>query len=419
MVPIWALVQRQGFIRSVGGLTLATFLAQAVGIVSMIIVARLVEQSEIGVFSVFTAYVSMIVPISSLSYQQSIPNAREGGEYHSLLQGILGLSIMTAVLSWWILWVAGYPYPGLLGACIFGESLTQTAGLVNVRNQTFKPMMWARILPSLLLLVMVLLFLSLRDTMGAKELILARLTASGLVGMLYGWYTLHSPLRSSSFRWCSIFGVLVRHRKFVLYVSPSQLFHMMAFNLPTLLIQRFIGSVEAAQYSQTIRFCFAPTTMVSQSISQVYHSKLAYMVRTRSAEAYSQFRLIGRLLLVAGTVLGIVVALVFPPVLVFLLGPNWEMAGQMVRIMAPLYGVMLAISPLEVSFLVSEKQQYALVNHFVSLLISIVAFGAAILTDNLLLGIALFTALSIVRYAFIYLKIRVLTNTQFRMSQYD
>lgn len=415
---LFGVIRRQGFVRNAASLTMASVVAQGTGLVTMAVMTRLYPQENIGIFSAFLSYVSILGVIALLSYQFSIPNINDN-DLRALLWTLLGLAGFSALLIWLVFWLLGYPFAFALSLRVGAGSLILIAEQVNIRQQRFRPIMWARVAPFILFFALVLMLIV--DSANARSLVLAQTIAFGVVALIYASLTLAPRFLGAPsgprVGWRQIIQILHANQKFTLYVAPSQLFNMAAYNLPTILIERFLGAALAAQYAITLRFCFGPVNMIGTAIGETYQGKLAAMVRSGTAGGYKQYQHLVKALTAVGIGIGAVIFLLFPIIFRLVFGPGWELAGKMAQITAPLWSIMLIVSPLGVSFMVFKQQEYLFNNQLAYLMISIISFGYAVVKTDILIGMSLFTGLSLVRYGFIFMKIHRLSQQNLEGTQ--
>ena len=179
-----------------------------------------------------------------------------------------------------------------------------------------------------------------------------------------------------------------------------------AYNLPTILIEKFMGGALAAQYGIVLRFCCAPLNLLGGSISTVFHGKIAKARRAKvRGSMLEEIRRLRIMLVVFGLVACVGIAIGFPIFSNYILKGDWSDARQFTYLLLPLFFVMVAVAPLTSAFIVFDEKKYLFLNQLSYLIISLASFGLGLAINNLLVGIGVFSALSIIRYLFINVRL--------------
>lgn len=153
--------------------------------------------------------------------------------------------------------------------------------------------------------------------------------------------------------------------------------------------------------------------MLGQSISQVFHGRIASIMRTSKVGAWLFFSKVNALLWVLGFVSTIAIYFGIPKVIEVFFGENWEAAQLIVQIMAPLFGIMVIVTSLSSVHYVFGAQRALYFNQLLYFVISMFSFGLAVSAEDLILGIWVFTALSFLRYVGIYVFVYRITKRNF------
>lgn len=404
-------VLRPGFARQAGGLAFFNVLAEGAGVAALLVLDRFYSQADIGALAVFLTYALLLAAFSLLSYPQVLPNL-SAAALKSLTLSLLGLAALSAGAAFLGAALLDYPHAIALGLSTLFSALIQLSDHVNLQAQRVRRVAWARASTRLLFLAG-LAGLALNGA-PAPTLVWAHAASVALVAAAYVVPSLRDVLgtgRRPAF--AEALRGLLEHRRFPLLVAPSQVFNLLAYQLPVLLIDGHFGAAAAAQYTVTLRVCASPLGVVANAVAQAYHARLAHALRT-GQDFYPRFRRLSAWLMVAGAAAGAAVFFLFPPALLAVLGPEWALAADLLRLMAPLYAVMLVVSSLGQTFVVLGDELFLFVNQFVYALISLACFAVGIRLDSLRTGVVLFTALSVLRYAAIFARIRFLTRRRFQ-----
>jgi len=381
------------FLRRVSGLGVATAGAQFAAAVNLVIVARLLPQSDVGHYTVFISYAMILLPISLLSYEVLLPNLEER-ELSLLLKGIIPVACCVALMVWGGFSLAGYRFSETLSGLLLSMALLRLVEFAGIRAQRVSLIALARVAPHTMLLG-ALGFLWAFRTPTLESVIGIHTVAFALPALLLGAKVLVPRLVERT-PWRSTVGLLMSRWRNPLIFAPSEIASTAAWNLPVVLIERGFGPAMAAQFGVMLRYVMAPVGLINSVIGNVYHADLARSVRERTGGAYERFRFMHKRMLLIGVMAGVATAAVLPPVLRLLLGPGWELAETLTVIMAPLVAVAVWSSPFGVAFYVFERPLELLMLNLSYVAIAVAVFGT--MTGDLQVATALFALLAGVRF---------------------
>lgn len=392
-----------------GGLALASAASQGLGMVAFLIMAWDYTQADIGSYSVFVSWSSMIIVANLLSYQWSVPNIADGAPYRDLNLLLLVLSVASSVLIDLGFTLAGYPFAHSLAALTLFRSLTLIAEQINVRQQRYRAMILSKLAPYVIFLALVWGLPRAGFTPGVDLIIHAHNIGFCLTGLLYGAVTIPFALRTEPDApppsWQALLDIARNESRFSIWVTPAQIFNRMAYELPTILIEAWFSPALAGQFSIAQRVAGVPARTVGGALAQVYHGRLARIVRDKQPGGMATYLKVRNLLAISGVAVFLGALLVAPPLMPLILDKTWTLVPDIIRLTAPLYGVIFFVSPLTSAFFVFEDQRFLFGHQLSYLVVALIAFGIGILMDDLLLGVGLFSLLAIARYVVIYLRV--------------
>ncbi len=382
-----------GFVRRVGTLGMATAVGQVTVALNLVIVTRLLSQTDVGHYSVFISYAMMLVPVSLLSYELLLPNVAEE-EVPALLHGILPLAAVVAGLASLGFSAFHYSHPWSLGALLISMSVNRLVEFAGIRAQRIRIIGLARTLPHLGFML-ALAVLALTRLPALETVLWLQVAAFAAPAGWLAWLALAKNLALSP-DWPRTWALLRNRWRNPLIFAPSEIASTAAWNLPVVLVARNFGDAMAAQYGVMLRYAMAPVGLMNSVVGNVYHADLARGMRERDPALHQRFRLINKHMFLLGLAAGAATGLLLPPVLRFLLGPGWETAENLVLLMAPLVSIAVWISPFGVSFYVFERSWELLLLNLAYVAISITAFS--LITSDLRLAVGLFVVLASVRF---------------------
>jgi O-antigen/teichoic acid export membrane protein len=392
---------RSRFTKRVGSLSLATLVGQAIGLLSLAIIARTFAQEDVGAYGVFLSYGAIATALALLCYEISLPNLPEE-DVPAFLAGLMALATLAGGLVLIGFSIAGYEYAWPLALFIAAGGIGKLSEMANIRSQRFKLIAVFRLAnPLLLLFILGMVFvLGLRNP---ALIIWGNALAVTVTAVVYGTISLRPHLKA--FAPSRLLALMLDKKMNALLLAPSEIANNAAYNLPVILIDSYFSAALAAQYSMMLKFCFGPAGLIGSVVGQVYHGHLADSIRHGDTGIYERYRQMRNYLLLAGGGIAVGIITMFPWLMRLILGEGWDEAGAFAQILAPIVGAMVVSAPLSMVFYVTERQGFLFAVQFGYLAISLVAFGVAIGVSNLWFGIALFSALSMVRYWIILSKI--------------
>jgi len=152
---------------------------------------------------------------------------------------------------------------------------------------------------------------------------------------------------------------LVRHRDFWRYSLPSSLLNAVVSQLPLFMIGMHHGVWAAGLFALTQRVLSAPISLIASSVLEVF--KRQSVVEFQSAgNCRASYRATFRTLLLLALGPSLILFLFSPQLFSWIFGAEWRPAGELARILAPLYFLNFLASPLSYVFSVVGRQKMEL-----------------------------------------------------------
>jgi O-antigen/teichoic acid export membrane protein len=223
--------------------------------------------------------------------------------------------------------------------------------------------------------------------LGANALLAGQIIglAAGLVAATY----LLSPPRPrlTALPIESQWNYLRKHKAFWRFALPANLLNVLCAQLPLLFISARHGVLAAGLFALTLRVLAAPVSLLAASVLEVFkrHSVLEFQTVGNCKECYlSTFRI----LLLLGIGPALIMFFFAPALFAFVFGESWRAAGDIARILAPLYFLNFIASPLSYVFYVTGKQKADLVWQIARSILIMGAFSAPLTLQGNLLAYA-------------------------------
>ncbi len=170
---------------------------------------------------------------------------------------------------------------------------------------------------------------------------------------------------------------------------PASFIDMTAFHMPIILIGSLFNQSMAGQYSFAYRGISVPSATIGQAVSQVFFKKFTDQFQFRGEHRKT---LVGTWAVLAA--IGIVpftVLFLFGRTLVpLILGADWEMAGEIVRIISPMAFIMFVSAPTSAALLTLKGQRLTLIFSTAQLSYKSFALYHGFIQNDLLMGITVF-----------------------------
>ncbi|MDO9418347.1 lipopolysaccharide biosynthesis protein [Pararhizobium sp.] len=398
--------RKSTLLRRMGALTTGTVIAQAIQLLNLVVLAKFYPLSDVGIYSVFFAVVGTLTPVAMLGYEMLIP-AVPDAEVRPYLKSVVLLPIPMALLIAVTALLLGYDHWAAIAPWIAGAAIQRLGEMYNVRRNRFGRVAAARLLPALLMSgVLASLIVSRRGDINAMIAWQAGLVF--LLGISYTSFSL--PLRelTASDRWRDMVKTLRNAANAPLFLMPSNVLNLIAYNVPVVVIGKWFSPDLAAQYAYVLRFGFGPVSLIGGTLYQVFYGLLTEAVRDQNEVLFQQFARARRVIFFAALAATLGIAFTYPIGFQLLLGPQWIIAGWISVIFAPFFGAMIYLTPLSVSLNTFNRQYYDLKTQIHYLAISIFSFGTAIAVHNSWIGFMLFSWLGCLRYAILLRYINVI-----------
>lgn len=193
-------------------------------------------------------------------------------------------------------------------------------------------------------------------------------------------------------------------------VGSAEVLAMASSNLPIMLINFWFSALTAGYFSVVSRFCLAPVVIIGNAVRNTIFSKWSIDFRNNTFN-YQEYTKVRLLLLVLGVVCTLGVFIFYPIVMRLGFSEDWINSIETSRYMLPYLFPALAISPLTVIELIFGSHRYFLRIQLEQLAIVLVAFVVVpYFYKDYATSVILFSALTFIRYGFIYFKMNQRAN---------
>ena len=396
--------------------------AQVLSFITAPIMARLFLPEHFGVTQIFSSIASVLVVITCLRYELSIPlgkNEKEASAsftlslFFTLIFTLVVLALVPflkgKIAQWFkapelkvFLWLL--PISVFTGG--FGYSLRYWAAYKG----SFGAMAWSnfsRPLSGKLITIPWALIIGASVT-GLFVGSFSGIAVSLLLLLMFLGRRLVSDIKNANLNFEMLWTVAKRHKKFPIFTTWSGLLNTLSFQLPSLILGLYFSTTVVGYYSYGYRLVSLPMSMLGSSVSQVFFPTAAEEYNetgTLSNIVSSTFRRLVQIGVFPMVALGFLGA----PLLGFVLGEKWIEAGVYTQILSVYLLLRFVSSPLSTTFSILQRQGTSLAwstGHLLGRMLGII-LGAQI--GGARMSLVFYTFFSTIGY--IYMLVWVFRNT--------
>lgn len=399
---------RSEFGRNVLALMSGTIIAKAISIGVIPILTRIYAPSDFGLFAFYSSAVAVLAVFSTGRYELAVVQARNSRDadrlvvcavglaaiFSLLLLGVIALS--SARLVAWIGQPGIAPWLYLLPLSVFLTAAYQGLSYWLNRNKQYRRMGQNRVLQAGITAGANLGFGAMR--FGAAGLILGQVLGLAITTLLLALRFF--PLMPRTKKTHAL-ALLRRYRAYPKYDLPASSMNVMAQQAPNLLLTPLFGSLSAGHYFLIQRLFMLPVTLLSSSMGSVFRQSATEQYRKTGSFRpifWSVFRRLSAIVILPTLVFMFVAEDLFG----FVFGPEWAVAGEYARILAPMFMLKFIVSPLTYTLYIRDKLYINTAGQFMYLVFMLVAVFVGHWSGDFLLTIYLISALSSLIYAFYF-----------------
>jgi lipopolysaccharide exporter len=394
------------FIRNSAVMMTGTGIAQIIPVMLIPVLTRLYTPGEIGILAAFVSLFTIFSVIAGGRYEFGIimPESDRSGSNLLYLSGTLSVlsGLLLAVL---VLFFGDQvaravnapllePWLWLLPVTVTAQGLFMAFSFALNRNKQYRSIAAGKV--SQTGTTAVLQTLGGISGWGVGGLIVGK--AAGVI-VSAGWLITSLLRRAPRFleqvKPAELKKTAAEFKGYPKYNAPHALITSISSNLPVILFITFFSDAIVGFYAMAIRASYAPVQIVSAAVGQVFGKRLADKkheganVRAYVLKVLLHFAAIGivpfGLLFLAG-----------PTVFGFILGADWAVTGDYVRILIPYVYLTFITQPLSYIPLLYERQKQAFILFLFSLLLRVIAIFTGIWLDMFLVSLILYSATGVV-----------------------
>lgn len=375
---------KNDFNRSVLTLVIGTSIAQAIPIIISPILTRLYSPEDLGVLSLFVAITSILGVVANARYELAIvlPEKEEDAINIAALAIIIAFVISSLLMITIIIFheevakllgnkdISFWLY--FIPLVVFFTGLYNTLNYLNTRLKLFSTISKVNIYKSLTTAIVQL-------TCGFFYL-----GSSGLIlGQIASNLAANGKLAKDSFSKLEFREVIDRkailkmakkYSDFPKYSLWAALGNSLSNQVNNVLISTFFSIGVLGQYSLVQRMLGFPSTFIGNAIGQVFFQQ-ASAEKIKKGNASSTFNsTFKKLVLISIPSFG-TLYIIIEPLTVFVFGANWALAGEIAKILIPLFCIRFIVAPLTTINSIFEKQKVSMLWQLGLLILTLLIFA--------------------------------------------
>lgn len=398
--------------RSAGAIGLAGIAAQVLMLAISPILARLYTPVDYAIFGVFFTFSSIAGLIVNLRFDLAVTAAHDRAETINLAGVSVFLAAFLSILGGVVFWfLSAYHLIGrqdstkvlamIMMLQLFAVAVSMTLQAYLIRTRGFRTMAQAQFMQGAGRGAAQLGFGF--AGLGPYGLVLGEVAAR-LLQSLTIWAARRRMLLAAWRRYGGMAAARAAakaHRHHTHFSTVATSLNAVAYIIPAPLILATFGIHAAGFYTFAERIVAGPLSLIMKSIGDVFQGQLIAELKLHGKRGLMQFYIKCLCVLAVAAVSGAcVIHYATRPVFAILFGARWEMAGDIVTMMAPLFAVWVCSFSLAGVFTVARRQDvhcvFSVINVAANLYVLIVSVRGY---EDFLAFMKLFVAVNTLVYA--------------------
>lgn len=357
---------RSGFAKDSGILISGSVAAQAVALLSYLLLTRLFSPEDYGRFNIFYSYIEVLIILSTCKYELAVVAAKEDREAAAMARHAMRLNALVSVallavisllyfLGWLPVKLQAIGYISLLiPFLVFFSGTNRVYEMLFNRFRQFHQSALSQVVNAVSASLLKILF-GLTRRMPALGLplgtVLGQMCGNANYRLRLRRLNLPQTTRQEERQ------AAKRHIDFARYTAPKDWLNSFSANLPFLWLAMYFDDALIGFFGLALTFTFRPANIITTAFENVFFVRVADKVKHRQPILPDINRFL--LLLNAAAIPLLVVAyFVASPVFGFVFGKEWSECGDYVRLLLPWMWVMLSTNSLMFMANVFGQQKY-------------------------------------------------------------
>ncbi|WP_457618458.1 lipopolysaccharide biosynthesis protein [Lutibacter sp.] len=364
-----------------------TFIAQTIGVIGSLIIAKVYGSEAYGIFGLFISISSVLKIINTFQLDKTIVTLQNENESKNLMNSLFVITLFLS-LTFIIIYKSlslifnlnsinfSILILSILASIIFSFNIIHESFLTF--RKKFHPISNAKIYMAFFNIIFQLLLFHKFKLMG---LIYGNIISISLISIYY-FIKNHYYLSNINFQ--QLKKSITSNSSVIKYLFPSSLINSLAINLMPILIVAFFSLKETGEYFLSLKILATPLFLISSSISQVYYQKSSEMLHTSKEKLFNFTKKIVLINLVLMLLFIIVINTVGIFFLELFFNKNWENLRLFTFILSFLILAKSSFNPISNIIIVLHKNHISLLFNCYLLIINLMAIYIGYTNSNIL-----------------------------------
>lgn len=379
-------LRTHAFLKNVMLLAGGTALSQMIIAASSPLISRMFSPNDIGMLSIYTSLLGMIVPFATMRFELAIPIADDDNSAKHILVlsivSVIAVSIIVLALSLsagdaltstlnaellrpnlWLLSV------GILGAGFYNSILHW-----GLRKKTYKTIAKTKLNQGIAKVSVQII----SGLFGSEPI---GLIMGEVLGQAFGIRVLSRTLGSREFfrdiKFETMKSMASRYRRFPLVSSWSALLNAMGLQIPVLILSALYGPSVTGAFGFSQRIVSLPLSLIGVAISQVFFSEGAILSKENPEKLLDLTKRTARKLFFFGLIISAILIPFGPCLFTFVFGDAWRIAGQYSSVLSLMLAFRFAVNPISRALSIIEKQGTQFILDFFRVVLILLTFFAS------------------------------------------
>lgn len=371
-----------------------TFIAQIIGFIGTLVLAKLYGESAYGIFGVFISFSGFFSTLNTFQLEQCLIITKNKDERKNLFNSIFLITLVSSLLFTFIVILVSFYFQSqkdeisiILFSIVFSVvfSFNKIHEYYLTFKENFKKISELKILIIALNLVFQLLLFNWFKT---KGLIFGSLISIIIVSIYY--FKLNKP-KVSLIDLSLLKKTLKNNKTILVHLLPATIISNIAINILPLLITFYFGIEVYGVYFLSIKIISTPFHLINSSVAQVYYKKAnklfidksPKLIKTTKKIIYYNFGLMLFLLIIINTI-GIYL-------LELILNKSWENLRVFTLILSFLFLAKSTFIPISDIIIVLKKNHMHLIFNCYLFLVNFSGFYLGYIYNSIILSLLLIT----------------------------
>ena len=354
-------------LRNIAIILRGSIVAQAIVFLILPVLTRQFTPEDFGNFQLFQSVLSILMVFAAMRYEIALLRAENDLELRATFWLCLAVTALTSILvsivaagllgSGWLAAMVTLSFSvWLFPLALLAGGIAQFLTYVVAREAAFSVTANSKMVQSSVFASVALLIGAVAPV--SSGLIVADLAGRiALAGVLLFWCFRRRPDLFEPAGKGPILAAAGKYRGLPIVALPGAVANSVGSVVTPMMIYAIYSPSISGQFALVERSLSIPLALAVTAVSQVYMAGLAEAIRTPGESALLQYRKVVRNLVLIGLPPMLVLIAFGPFIFQTLFGPNWALAGEFARILAPAYVFLLAAGGVNTALLVIGRQK--------------------------------------------------------------